>query len=283
MWSYSSHSIVLMLTRHTTASLPELLMGKTLGMHDVGIFNKGRSTGQLVYGAVMGGVKPIMMPLFSRYQADHSELRRNFLQALNLSLGIVWPCLALAVYKADELVLFLFGEQWVSSAPILQISAIGIAVWSTATYSEELFKASGKIFLLPRIEFVMLPLTLILATIGSQSSIIVMAALLTLVPFARTLVIFALLRTIYQLQFAMIARILFVNLCLTGLVVVAVVLVDLLAPGMPLLLDLLLAGTVFLMSWSVAVVLFRHSLYLEFRRELLGLYDKFWRLVRQGS
>ena len=102
-------------------------------------------------------------------------------------------------------------------------------------------------------------------------------------PFARTLVIFALLRTIYQLQFAMIARILFVNLCLTGLVVVAVVLVDLLAPGMPLLLDLLLAGTVFLMSWSVAVVLFRHSLYLEFRRELLGLYDKFWRLVRQGS
>jgi len=268
VWAYSKPSILLMVARHFTQALPALVIGRTIGVHEVGLFNKGRSTSSMVYAAIIIAVKNIMMPLYSKSQGSVEDQKHHFLLSTSLSLAVVWPALAFVFICSNQIVLLLFGAQWMDAVPVLQASTVGVALWCTVTYSEELFKATGRILMLARLEYFLVPVVVAIVTIGSQSSITILAYLLIAVPLLRCFFAFYCVKRFYDVNLRSVARLVLANFILTAWITAVMVFAEFFLSELPPLEVLVLVALIAFFAWFALLFLTRHPL---------------WRLLMEGA
>ncbi|HEB96211.1 MAG TPA: lipopolysaccharide biosynthesis protein, partial [Sedimenticola thiotaurini] len=146
---YGSYNTITNLSSSLGTSAPDLIIGKVLDMHYVGIFNRGLGLLNMVRNLVIGGIKPILLPHFSKKHLEGDEvLSTSFLDMTDVLLFIFWPILGYIAIFSQEIILILFGENWIEASPVLAVLCIGSIFGTTIAFSPELFKASGNIKIL---------------------------------------------------------------------------------------------------------------------------------------
>lgn len=267
VWGYSSNSIAFSSLRYFTQSLPELLLGRYLGMHDVGIFSKGRSTVRLAYQSVVGGIKPVMMPAFAKDRAEPGKLEQGYLDAISASIVFVWPAVAYCSLMAEEIVLLLFGEQWLQSAQVMRVAAIGTLAWSAATFSEDLLKGTGRIKLLFRLELILLPTIAVISYVFAPGGAVSLAMGLAGFGVFRFLLSSTTVRLIFGFSTTALLRVLTRGLVCTAMPLLAAALVANFVQEMGGVLLLIVTGLAFSICWALLMKLMGDKYFLA----LLGL------------
>lgn len=103
-----------------------LLVGRFLGAEQLGYYNKAFSLAAYPNNYLAGSITSVLHPFLSQLQDDHEALYAKFLEmARAVSIITAW---AMAVFVAcgSELILVMYGDQWVTAGPILQILSISI-------------------------------------------------------------------------------------------------------------------------------------------------------------
>lgn len=120
-----------------------LVIGKLFTPADVGFYQRAKSLQQLPVANIYSILGRVLFSLFSELQSEPERLRRVMRRALQLgSLAIFIPMAALAAL-AEPLVVFLIGEKWLPTVPMLRPLCVLGALYPLHAINLNLLKALG--------------------------------------------------------------------------------------------------------------------------------------------
>ncbi|SEO42291.1 Membrane protein involved in the export of O-antigen and teichoic acid [Rhodospirillales bacterium URHD0017] len=108
--------------------LPQLIIGRSLGLAAAGLFGRATSVCQLPDRLVIGALSPVLLPALSRQTQAGVHLKPAYLVALSHMSALQWPILLCLALLAEPAVLILYGDQWKEVAPLVRIMALAALV-----------------------------------------------------------------------------------------------------------------------------------------------------------
>ncbi|PSJ58550.1 oligosaccharide flippase family protein [Pseudaminobacter soli (ex Li et al. 2025)] len=113
---------------------PYLLLGNILSPHAAALFSRSMMICQIPDRLVLNGAMPAILPIFSASVRDGQDLKKPYLNALEMITALQWPALLAIALLADPVVGLVLGSQWQGSVPLVRI----IAIASLFTFSAEI-------------------------------------------------------------------------------------------------------------------------------------------------
>lgn len=137
--SYSFYQFCFNLVNYFSRNLDKLIIGKYIGMNQLGYYEKSYRLMMLPLGNITNVLTPVMHPVFSELQKEKELMLKHYLRLLEITGIISFPVMAFLFFNAEEIVLLFFGDQW--EASILPFKILSL----TAAF-QVLHATSGGIF-----------------------------------------------------------------------------------------------------------------------------------------
>jgi O-antigen/teichoic acid export membrane protein len=151
-------------------------IGRILGTHDLGQFNFGSRIASQTGAPVVTAAAYVLFPVLSRISTDSERLAAGFLRAL-ASLCFVTIPLSLAFFAFGEsLVVLLLGERWEAAGEVLASLSLMGGSLALISVSAEVFKATGRPDLLPRMHLFSALAPIVAVALGVSFGIVVIGA-----------------------------------------------------------------------------------------------------------
>jgi O-antigen/teichoic acid export membrane protein len=127
-----------------------IAIGRNAPVADVGLWGAAHRLHQLPVHGITVMAAEGMFPALSRLQGDMERFARRAVEALRLICLLAVPVCLVLVATGEELVVTLFGERWRGAGTTLQILSLGALAMTFADGAREVFKASGRSYLVAR-------------------------------------------------------------------------------------------------------------------------------------
>ena len=124
---------------------PELICGRTLGFEAVAFFSRGFGAASMLLRALVDGIVPVANAYYAKKAREDASIREPYLTAISYLAVVALPAFAMLVLLAEPLILVLYGAQWASAAPPMQIMALGFGCIALANISGAVLVGSGQI------------------------------------------------------------------------------------------------------------------------------------------
>ncbi len=124
-------------------SLPYLVLGRTLSLHAVALYNRGITVCQLPDKVLLGGVASVLLSSYSAEVRGGGNLSKSYLRAIELITALQWPGLLLLAILAHPVVTLMLGPQWVEAVPLVQIMALALLFSFSAELNYPMLVAFG--------------------------------------------------------------------------------------------------------------------------------------------
>lgn len=142
--SFSLPLIVDSSINYWVRNIDYLLIGKVLGTAQLGYYGKAYTLMLLPVRQLSGTITKVMFPSFSIIQEDIKRVGIIYLKISGVVAMISFPLMSILFFAAEDLILFLFGENWIDSAPIFKVLCVLGAVQSISTLSGNIYLSQGK-------------------------------------------------------------------------------------------------------------------------------------------
>ena len=128
IFTYSSFNFLASINNFFILNLDKLLIGKFIGPVGLGHYEKSYRLMFMPIQNITLVVEPVLHPLFSEIQNNYEEVAQKYL-ALLKRLGLVsFMISAFCFFSAKELILLLFGYQWVPAIEPFRIMSLSIGL-----------------------------------------------------------------------------------------------------------------------------------------------------------
>ncbi|TQE93986.1 MAG: lipopolysaccharide biosynthesis protein [Spiribacter salinus] len=145
--------------------VPELLIGKLMGMSSLAFFNKALLPATIVSQFVMGALGPVLLPAFSKKHRER-DYEQPFLYGVACVTALLLPGLMLASFLSDWIVMLLFGPQWEQAVDPMRIFAVATAIAAATNISSPLLVALGYPKAPMKMQLVVVPTRIILVSLA---------------------------------------------------------------------------------------------------------------------
>ncbi len=108
-------------------SVPDLVLGKTAGTHEVGLFSRAAGLVGLLQQALQPTIQYTAGPVLARSHHADQPLGPLLAQGACLVTAVAWPALALMAMFAEPLIGLLYGATWLPAAPLVAWLALSAA------------------------------------------------------------------------------------------------------------------------------------------------------------
>lgn len=223
IFNYSFFKFLNDMVQFFSKNLANLLIGKYLGLNQLGYYDKAFKLMLLPVGSLADVVSHVLHSVLSRRQND-PEVIYNFIKKLTKFMAIIGiPLSVVLFFSAEEIIRILFGDQWFNSIPPFKYLALSVCIQMILSGSESIFLSLGRSNHL----FVSGLLSFLTLTLAILSGIFILKNL-TGTAF---LILMAFLLNFFQVYFILIVRVMRKNIfdfmwqLKTGLVIGFVVLI----------------------------------------------------------
>jgi O-antigen/teichoic acid export membrane protein len=127
------------------ADLPNLVVGKILGLSALGLISRGSGLIQIFYRLVIRGIQPIIMPYLSAKKRAGENLGTPYLYAVTCVTGLAWPFYISLGLLAEPVVNVILGSKWMEIVPLLSIWVIAPSIGSLTPFAQMVFAANGAV------------------------------------------------------------------------------------------------------------------------------------------
>ncbi|WP_119460334.1 lipopolysaccharide biosynthesis protein [Rhodospirillaceae bacterium SYSU D60014] len=121
-----------------------VLVGYFLGVTAFGYFNIATKLIDTLRFILTNAVSHVALVMFSRIQHDRAKLRRGFMEATEMNAVVTVPIFAGIFVCAPEMVGLILGAQWMPSALLVQILALGAIGTALRQFTPVVYKALGR-------------------------------------------------------------------------------------------------------------------------------------------
>lgn len=128
-------------------AIPDLLLGKLSGPHDVGIMGRAISTPNMLSQVLGPTVNYAVLPFLSRSHHAGQSMQVPLSRAVAYITSLMWPAFAFTWIYADAIILFLYGEQWRECIPIVRQVCVMLALAVPFAFNNAAYMAIGRPYL----------------------------------------------------------------------------------------------------------------------------------------
>lgn len=143
IFSYSAYQFLFNIINYFSRNLDKLLIGKYMGMSLLGYYEKSYRTMMLPLQNITQVITPVMHPIFSDYQNDLNRLAAAYEKIIRFLAFIGFPLTVLLFFTAKEIILILYGDQWVPSIPVFRILSLSVGIQVILASSGSIFQAAN--------------------------------------------------------------------------------------------------------------------------------------------
>ncbi|MBS1139956.1 MAG: polysaccharide biosynthesis protein [Proteobacteria bacterium] len=150
---FGKHASGIYLFGQLGRNAPEAVIGKVLDMASVAFFSRANGLLELFNRTVLRAVTPVCLPYFSQAARAGIPVREGYLKAVALITGIGWPFFVAMGFSAYSVILFIYGDQWMTSVPFAQILCLAAMIELPFYLATEVIIAEGRIDESNRLQF----------------------------------------------------------------------------------------------------------------------------------
>jgi O-antigen/teichoic acid export membrane protein len=121
-----------------------LLVGKFMGPHELGVYRTGWSLVMIIFGLTLNPFLPVLYPTFSRFQDNLPALKATFHKVNRLVMALALPIGAGLLLTGRELEKILFGAKWQGLGVVLCIIGLQQALSWMISINIEVYRAMGR-------------------------------------------------------------------------------------------------------------------------------------------
>lgn len=170
---------------------PQLFLGRILGFTAVGLYSRATGITQTFEKLVLQVLGPILMPAIVNHKRAGSDLKRLYLDAIELLTAVQWPFLILIAVMAHPIIAVWLGPTWLETVPLVRLLCVAYLALFAACLTYPILVAVGQVKDALRASLISLPPSLAITLGASFISVeaVAASALLSL-PFQATVAIF---------------------------------------------------------------------------------------------
>lgn len=255
--------------------VPELIIGKVFGAHSVAILGKGLSTTQMFTDLVSKAIVQVMGPAFANTNRTNGDLKAAFLASTFAMTGIAWPFFSFFIVMAEPIILFLFGDQWMESVPLLKVASGASILLFSCSLTERVLISRGKANRFAYLYTAQLAIMILLVLIASSYSLYAVVWAIFIERAARVLLQARELKKEIQIKFSEYLPVLTKGSLVAVISMIPPLFFQLnIEKGIPIFFELLLTGFLSFCFWLAAVYLVNHPLSREINRANNFIMDK---------
>ncbi len=121
-----------------------LIVGRFLGIHDLGVYRTGWSLVTIIFGLVLNPFLSVLYPTFSRLQDDLPALKNTFHRVNRVVFALALPMGTGLLLVGSETVTLLFGEKWLGLGFVLGVLGFMYGIAWLVGINAELYRAMGR-------------------------------------------------------------------------------------------------------------------------------------------
>lgn len=112
-----------------TKNLDNLLIGKFIGAEALGLYSRSYSLLAYRVNSVSKVLSNVMFPTLSNIQDDNKRIKNIYLKVVKVICFVVFPLIVGLYVTAENIILLLFGENWMEMVPVFKaLSIYGFAL-----------------------------------------------------------------------------------------------------------------------------------------------------------
>lgn len=121
MFSFGWKMTLSTLINRIVKQFDTFIIGKLYSAATLGLFNRAQALNNLVVEYSFSSIRNVLLPSLSKLQDDYEALRYSVLKLLNTISFLTFLFAGLMYICADDLIIFLYGQQWAGSIEIFKI------------------------------------------------------------------------------------------------------------------------------------------------------------------
>lgn len=142
--TYSTGLLGLNIINTVSGNFSTILIGKFFSVATIGIYNRAANTRGLILKNFAPLFNKVFFPVLSKIQDDEKRLQSYYLKAIQMVSLLTVFCMAMLYLFSDTLIYYLYGKQWMESAPMLRILSLAGLVLPISSINLNLFMVKGK-------------------------------------------------------------------------------------------------------------------------------------------
>lgn len=115
-----------------------LYIGKSINAEAVALYDKGFALINLMNELIFSAIQKVMLPIFSLHTKEGTNHGQSYLQVTNVILSIAWPALVFFYLYAEEIIVFLYGEQWRAASVLVPYFTVIACINNITRFHNEL-------------------------------------------------------------------------------------------------------------------------------------------------
>ncbi len=121
-----------------------VVVGRFLGMHDLGVYRTGWMIVNIVFGLVLNPFLPVLYPMFSRLQDDLPALRSVFGKANRVVMALALPMGVGLLVVGEDIANILFGAKWLGLGMVLSVIGFQQSLSWVVSINSEVYRAISR-------------------------------------------------------------------------------------------------------------------------------------------
>lgn len=169
IFNYSAYQFCFNLVSYFSRNLDNLLIGKFLGTTALGYYDKAYKLTTYPLSAFSGIIASVVQPFMAEHQDDRKAIYEcwfrieKILSLIGAIFSVIFICCS------NELVLVLYGEQWIKSVPLFQALSISVYFQILGNPSGAFFQSLGRTDYMFKVGVINTSITVLFLIVGLLS------------------------------------------------------------------------------------------------------------------
>lgn len=143
VFSFSAYQFLFNIINYFSRNLDLLIIGKYLNLSLLGFYEKSYRLMMLPLQNISHVISPVMHPIFSDFQNDLNLLASSYEKVVRFLSFIGFPLTVFLFFTAKELILIIFGSNWLPSVTSFEILSFSVGIQIIFSTSGSIFQASN--------------------------------------------------------------------------------------------------------------------------------------------
>jgi O-antigen/teichoic acid export membrane protein len=140
--AYSSAAVIVN-TLHDSA--PQLILSRMAGFAAVGLYGRANGMTQWFDKLFLGMFSRVIMPAIAAQTRAGADLKRLYLEAVELLAVMQWPLLTFVALAAEPIVRIWLGNEWLAVVPLVRLLCLASLFLCAAPLSYPILVAIGRV------------------------------------------------------------------------------------------------------------------------------------------
>jgi len=145
---FSSFQFLFNFINYFSRNADNLLIGKYFGAAPLGYYDKAYKLMMLPVSNLTHVITPVLLPVLSEFQDDKKRIYNAYIKVIKLLATLGFPLSVFLYFAAPEIVIIMFGHQWVASIPVFKILALTVGIQIVLSSSGSIFQSVNRTDLL---------------------------------------------------------------------------------------------------------------------------------------